>query len=139
MQEKIEKIPSITPSEWEIMNVLYQEGSLASRDIFAALPKERGWTIRTVKTLLGRLVAKNALDYDQIGNSYLYRPVFVREDLLRKEVPDFVDHVLGGSLTPLLLHCVKNETLSETQYKKMLAIIGEQVPVSAGACPGRKR
>ncbi len=122
MKNKTE-IPAITASEWEIMNALYQQGALASRDIFAALPKNRGWTIRTVKTLLGRLVAKNALDYDQIGNSYLYRPVFPRESLLRKELPDFVDHVLGGSIAPLLMHCVRNETLSEEQYREMLRIL----------------
>ena len=116
-------IPSVTAAEWEIMNVLYQHGKLASRDIFANLPQERGWTIRTVKTLLGRLVAKNAIDYEQIGNSYLYRPVFSRESLLTKELPDFVEHVLGGSIAPVLLHCVENETLTEKQYQEMLRIL----------------
>ncbi len=127
MKNKTE-IPAITASEWEIMNALYRQGALASRDIFAALPKNRGWTIRTVKTLLGRLVAKNALDYDQIGNSYLYRPVFPRESLLCKELPDFVDHVLGGSIAPLLMHCVRNETLSEEQYREMLRILEPNSP-----------
>ena len=68
----------LSPAEWEIMKIFWDRGPLAARDVYAQLPKKRGWAYKTVKTLLSRLVAKEALAYDQVGNSYLYRPAVDR-------------------------------------------------------------
>ncbi len=65
---------ALSPAEWEIMKVFWDLGPMAARDVYAALPRDCSWAYKTVKTLLSRLVAKEALAYDQIGNSYLYRP-----------------------------------------------------------------
>ena len=75
---------ALSAAEWEVMKIFWDHGPLAARDVFARLPKRREWAYKTVKTLLSRLVAKEALAYDQIGNSYLYRPVVDREDMTRR-------------------------------------------------------
>ena len=77
---------TLSPAEWEIMKIFWEHGPLAARDVYAQLPKKRGWAYKTVKTLLSRLVAKEALAYDQVGNSYLYRPVVDRDRMTRQEV-----------------------------------------------------
>ena len=66
-RKKNETPPSISPAEWEVMKVLWEKGELAARDIYAALPEGHGWAYKTVKTLIARLVAKGAVDYEQIG------------------------------------------------------------------------
>ena len=71
--------PGLSAAEWEVMKILWDHGPLAARDVYARLPKRRGWAYKTVKTLLSRLVAKEALAYDQIGNSYLYRAAVDRD------------------------------------------------------------
>ena len=37
-------------------------------------PPNAGWSANTVKTLLGRLIGKNAIAYEEDGRRYLYRP-----------------------------------------------------------------
>lgn len=94
---------SLSPAEWEVMNALWDHGPMAARDVFAALPAGadgapgRGWAYRTVKTLLSRLVAKGALDYEQVGNSYLYRPAVEREAMAHQEVRGVLDRLRGGA------------------------------------------
>ena len=70
--------PALSPAEWEVMKTLWEQGPLDARSVFKALADEREWAYQTVKTLLSRLVAKGAVEYDQVGNSYLYRPAVPR-------------------------------------------------------------
>lgn len=85
--------PALSPAEWEVIKVLWDRGPSAARDVFAALPPDHGWAYRTVKTLLSRLVAKGAVDYEQIGNSYLYRPAVTQEEMTRQEVGGVLDRL----------------------------------------------
>lgn len=65
----------ITPSEWEVMRVLWAHGELGSSDIVKVLQKKREWKPTTTKTLLSRLVAKGYVETKEDGNRYLYRPL----------------------------------------------------------------
>lgn len=96
-------LPALSPAEWEVMKVLWDAGPLAARDVFAALPPDadgapaQGWAYRTVKTLLSRLVAKHAIDYEPIGNSYLYRTAVAQEELTRQEVDGVLERLLANT------------------------------------------
>lgn len=70
----------ITPSEWEVIRVLWANGELGSSDIVAVLQKKRGWKPTTTKTLLSRLVTKGYIETKSVGNRYLYRPLISERD-----------------------------------------------------------
>ena len=76
--------PRLSEMEWEVMKPLWTHGPLAARDVYEKVPDGYGWAYKTVKTMLARLVKKGALAYDQVGNSYLYRPVYSREAMVRE-------------------------------------------------------
>jgi len=116
-------LPSVSPAEWEIMKVLWDHGAMAARDVIARLPEGHGWADKTVKTLLSRLVAKGALDYEQIGNSYLYRPACTRDEVTREEVRSFVSRVLDGSLSPVLAHFIEEQKLSDQDLKQLQQLL----------------
>ena len=97
-------IPKLSELEWEVMKPLWEQGPMAARDIFQAVPEEQGWAYKTLKTMLARLVKKGALTYDQIGNSYLYKPAFSREEITRSTMGSFVDRVFDGALQPFLAY-----------------------------------
>jgi BlaI family transcriptional regulator, penicillinase repressor len=121
--------PSVSNAEWEIMKVLWDHGPLAARDVYASLPENHGWAYKTAKTLLSRLVAKGAITYEQIGNSYLYKAALARSQVTRHEVRTFVDRVLDGSLAPLLAHFVNERELSDAEIadlKKLLDSRGKK-------------
>lgn len=112
-------VPKLSELEWEVMKPLWENGPMAARDIYQAVPDEQDWAYKTLKTMLARLVKKGALTYDQIGNSYLYRPVFSREEITRSTMGSFVDRVFDGALQPFLAYFA--EAVDEDELKLLRA------------------
>lgn len=125
-RKKVDRLPSLSNAEWEVIKPIWEKGPLAARDVYAALPKGHGWAYKTVKTLLSRLVAKGALEYEQIGNSYLYRTVYTRDRITRKEVKKFLDRVMDGALGPALSYFVKDRKLSEEEIARLRQLLDEK-------------
>lgn len=118
--------PGLSPAEWEIMKTLWDHGPLAARDVFARLPDQRGWAYKTVKTLLSRLVAKNAVAYDQIGNSYLYRSAVDRQSVTKLEVRSIFQRLASEACAPILAQFIEEADLSDLDIKKLKRQLDEK-------------
>ncbi len=79
-------LPNISDAEWEVMNVVWDDGPLGAAEVAERLATSTDWTEATVKTLLGRLVKKGALTYEIDGRRYLYRALglTVRDRLVER-------------------------------------------------------
>ena len=131
--------PKISNAEWEVMKPLWDEGPMAARDVFAALPPNHGWAYKTVKTLLSRLVAKGAITYEQVGNSYLYRAAYTRNQMTRKEVRGFVDRVLEGAALPMLAHFIEQHDLTDEEIEQLRNLLDRKQHKSDGTYDSGKR
>src|SRR5689334_10456163 len=105
----MKNLPKISETEWEVMKVLWTKSPLAAEDVIAALVAQDDWHPKTVKTLLNRLVKKQALGFEKDGRAYLYRPLVREADCVRAVSDSFLDRVFGGSLTPMLAHFVERK------------------------------
>jgi BlaI family penicillinase repressor len=110
--------PRISELEWEIMKPLWEKGEMAARDIFQNISPERQWAYKTVKTMLSRLVKKGAIVYDQVGNSYLYRAAYSREEITRAATGSFIHRVFDGALRPFLAHFIEHVSPEELSVLK---------------------
>ncbi|WP_369403870.1 BlaI/MecI/CopY family transcriptional regulator [Secundilactobacillus silagei] len=62
MSESIQNsVQEITPSEWELMRIVWTKGKIYSRELIDLLQEKRSWSDSTIKTLLRRLVKKGLL------------------------------------------------------------------------------
>ena len=86
----------ISDAEHAVMEVLWDEAPLDAQSIFDRLASTQSWTLATVKTLLSRLVAKDALATEAEGRKFLYRPVIARTDYVSGESRRLVDRLFGG-------------------------------------------
>ena len=129
MPQKVKKpeTPTVSPAEWEIMETFWQRGPMAARDVYAALSKSNTRDIKTVRTLLSRLVEKGALGYDQIGNSYLYRAEYTRDQLICGEVRSVANRVLDGSVSALFASFIREEELTPGEIKQLRKLL-EDLP-----------
>ncbi len=118
--------PSLSPAEWQVMQILWDRGPLDARSVFAASPESRDWAFPTVKTLLSRLVAKGAADYDQVGNSYLYRAAVPREDMTRQEVRSVLDRVVGAAMSPVLAQFIDEAELSDDDIRNLQQLLADK-------------
>lgn len=48
----------MTPSEWEVMRIIWTKRSVSSLDVIEVMQRKRDWSESTIKTLLGRLTKK---------------------------------------------------------------------------------
>ena len=122
-----EQIPTVSQAEWEVMEVFWADGAHAARDVYAALSRARSWDIKTVRTLLSRLVEKGTLDYDQIGNSYLYRAAYTKDQLICGEVRNVANRTLDGSVSALFASFIREESLDVDEIKKLRKLLDERL------------
>jgi predicted transcriptional regulator len=115
----------ISDAEHAVMEVLWEESPLTAQDVAERVPAERGWSANTVKTLLGRLLAKNAIAHEEEGRRYLYRPLVEREDYVAGESQRLIDRLFGGKLTPLVAHLAERDQLTAQDIAEIEAILKE--------------
>lgn len=116
--------PRISETEWEVMQVLWARGSATSQEIVDALiARDATWHPKTAKTLLNRLVKKQALGYRKEGRAYIYRPVVQEKDCVTAESKSFLDRVFGGSLRPMLAHFVEHQRLSRREIDELRKLL----------------
>ena len=115
----------ISDAEHAVMEALWRESPRTAADISDEIGDERGWSLATVKTLLGRLVSKQAIAAEPDGRRFLYRPLVERADYIGGESRRLVDRLFGGRAAPLLLHLVEAEALSEADIDEIERLIKE--------------
>ena len=102
----------ISDAEHAVMEVLWDDSPLTAQDVVDRVDPARGWSANTVKTLLGRLTAKNAIGTEADGRRYLYRPLVEREAYVEGESRRLIDRLFGGKLTPLVAHLAERDALT---------------------------
>ena len=79
-----------------------------------------------------RLVAKGALQYEQVGNSHLYQPACSRERLARRELHRFVDRVLDGAGASAILHLIEETELDDQEVDRLRQLLEKKQKQSRG-------
>ena len=115
----------ISEAEQAVMEVLWNEAPLAAADVAERVDPERGWSLRTVKTLLSRLLAKGVLAHEEAGRRYLYRPVLRREDWVAEESGRLIDRMFGGRVTPLVAHLAERDRLTPADIAEIEKLLRE--------------
>ena len=113
----------ISEAEHAVMEVLWQDAPLTAQDVAERVDPERGWSAATVKTLLGRLLAKRAVSHEVDGRRYLYQPAVAREDYVAGESRKLIDRLFGGRLTPLVAHLAERDELSSQDIAEIEALL----------------
>ena len=113
----------IGESEFAVMEVLWKEAPLTAMEVAERVPAERKWSVRTVKTMLGRLLAKGILTHEEEGRRYLYRPAIAKEDYVAQESRRLLDRMFGGKLSPLVAHLAERQQLSSKDVEEIQALL----------------
>jgi BlaI family penicillinase repressor len=120
------KAPRISDAEWEVMQVVWDKAPLTSNDIADQLAEDHDWDVRTIKTMLNRLVKKGALKFKTQGRSYLYSPTVTQDTCVKEETDRFLGRVFRGSTTPLIAHFIENAQLSKEEIGELRHILSRK-------------
>ena len=86
---------------------------------------DQGWSDKTVKTLLNRLLTKKAVTATRDGRRYLYAPVVPRADYIQDESRGLIDRLFDGKLAPLVSHFAETKQLSAEDIAELKRLIAE--------------
>lgn len=119
----MQRMPRISEAEWKVMKALWAKSPLTANEVIAALAGVCKWNDRTIRTLLTRLVRKNAIAHRNTGRSYQYHPLVGERQCVKEETRSFLLRVYDGSLMAMLLSLLNENELSVDQMsdvKRML-------------------
>ncbi|PKB25746.1 putative transcriptional regulator [Novosphingobium kunmingense] len=115
----------ISDAEHAVMEALWAKSPLTANEVADAVAPARGWGLATVKTLLSRLVAKQAVLTEPDGKRFLYSPALERDAYVGGESRRLVDRLFGGRAAPLFAHLAEAEALSEADIAEIEALLRE--------------
>jgi predicted transcriptional regulator len=113
----------ISEAEHAVMEVLWREAPLGAAEVSAKVDPVRGWSARTVKTLLSRLLSKGVIAHEEDGRRYLYRPAVSRDAFLARESGRLIDRMFGGRITPLVAHLAEQNRLTPADIEEIEALL----------------
>ena len=113
----------IADTEWLVMRVVWQMGPVGAAEVIAAVLPQTGWSHRTVRTLLNRLVKKGALRAEMVDGRNIYRAKVAQSQCVRQESRSFLNRVFGGDAGRMLVHFVQNEKITPEQIKELKALL----------------
>jgi predicted transcriptional regulator len=115
----------ISEAESAVMEILWRRSPLAAEEVVAALDKSQDWQEATIKTLLNRLLKKNAIRAEKDGRRYLYSPLLARADWVQTQSEGLLDRLFGGRVAPLVAHFSERRKLSRKDVAELKRLIAE--------------
>jgi BlaI family transcriptional regulator, penicillinase repressor len=116
----------LSDAELCVMEVLWSAGQpLTANEVAGRVPPDRAWSFATVKSLLSRLLAKNAVEPAKDGRRFLYSPAVEREPYVAAESRRFMTRLFGGKLSPLFARLAQDEALDDADLAEIEAMIRE--------------
>ena len=113
----------ISTAESQVMKALWAKSPLTAEEIIAALPNDQDWADATVKTLLNRLLKKDAIAAEREGRRFLYRPLVAQDDYVHTESQGLLDRLFDGKLAPLVAHFSQREKLSDEDVAELRRLL----------------
>ncbi len=103
---------AISEAESLIMQCLWESSPQSAEALVAILTQQQNWQEATVKTLINRLLKKEAIRAEKDGRRYLYTPRLKREQWIAAESKQFLSRLFDGKLSPLIAHFQQHKKLS---------------------------
>ncbi len=116
----------LTKAEWQIMNALWEKHPATARQVMEQLPAGVHWAYTTIKTMLTRLVEKEAVSEAKQGNTSVYDPLVSQRKARLSAFRSLVDQAFDGAMGPLVHFLAEEEPLTPKQKKELAALLQDE-------------
>ena len=113
---------NISESEWTVMEYLWNNPMVTITEIRKAL-SSTGWSDSTIKTLVRRLVSKNAVAINDEAATFRYYPLISQQECRLKETKSFINRVYDGSISMFVTNLAADSNLTDKETEELLALI----------------
>ncbi len=114
---------SISDSELEVLKELWQVPVLTARQLTDRLLERTDWSEPTIKTLLLRLLQKNAVKRTRKDKVFVYSAGIAREEYQYYAGRSMLDRLFNGMAGDFLTCLVRNEKMSADEIESLKKLL----------------
>ena len=118
-----EDLYSLTPSEWLLMECLWEHSPRTGREAVEDLSLRAGWSRSTTLTMLRRMTEKGLIACDEAGAVLQYSPLINRDVAVQRETGNFLKRVYNGSVSMLISAMAKEQKLTKSELEELKEIL----------------
>ncbi|UCG47664.1 MAG: BlaI/MecI/CopY family transcriptional regulator [Phycisphaerales bacterium] len=119
-------LPPVSPSETEILRLVWQLGRATVQDVCDRLPAGRDITYATVQTLLRRLEKKGYVRHYSKGKAHVFCAAVKSEDVIKRSVGDFLERLFGGDPLPLMQYLAEHGRIGADDIEGLKKLVEKQ-------------
>jgi predicted transcriptional regulator len=116
-------MPDISKTELKVLEAIWQGHPVTSSDIVDRLNQQEPWHDKTVKTLIGRLVKKQAITFQKQGKRYLYSPLISQKDYQAQQSHSVISGFFKGKVSPLIAMFAQQNKLQKEDIDELKQLI----------------
>ncbi|WEV45068.1 CopY/TcrY family copper transport repressor [Streptococcaceae bacterium ESL0687] len=110
-------INTISDAEWDVMRVIWTNGSATVDDVASKIDPSHGWQLSTIKTLLGRLVKKEMLSTQKEGRRYIYSARLSEGEAAREMADELADKICTKQRVQAIAELIKISDFTEADLE----------------------
>lgn len=114
---------TLTPVEFELMNILWEIGQGTVRDVMAHLPNNRMLAYTSVSTILRILQQKKIIAAKKMGKQHIYIPTLSKQNFATHSVKKIVTQVFSGNSVELVAHLMNKKNISMDELSAIQKLI----------------
>lgn len=120
----MEKQPMLTHSEWQVMELLWQQPHTLM-ELVSKLEKSMLWSKSTVATMVRRMCEKELISYSEEDRTRIYRPNVSRDEVSARETESLLQRAYHGSVGLLVSAMAQRHDLTKADIDELYAILKE--------------
>jgi predicted transcriptional regulator len=115
----------ISKTELKVLEAIWQSNPITSSEIVERLNEHGDWHEKTVKTLIGRLVKKQAIAFQKEGRKYLYYPLVSQHDYQLQQSNSLIGGFFKGKVSPLIAMFAQQNKLKKEDIQELKQLIDQ--------------
>ncbi|MDL2215458.1 BlaI/MecI/CopY family transcriptional regulator [Ruminococcaceae bacterium OttesenSCG-928-N02] len=122
-------LPHITQSEWNVMKELWKKSPLTAAALVENVQAEQMLATTTIKTLLRRLIAKEAVGFtidEKNAKLYYYFPLVSEEECVKKAGKEFLKQYHQDNVESLFATFMDSTDLSGEEIDHLRALLEQK-------------
>jgi predicted transcriptional regulator len=109
--------------EFDVLQYIADHHPITVREVATHFAETSGQARTTLLTVMERLRAKGYLTRRKSGGVHRYAPTLSKSDLLHRVVGNFVEDVLGGSVTPFVAYLSRSSLLNDDEVRRLEGLL----------------
>ena len=108
-------------SELKLMELIWNKEPISEKELSILASKCIGWNKNTTYTIIKKLIEKGIVSRTE--PNFICTSLIKKEEVQTAETMSLIDRLYQGSKKAFFAHFLKEENLSEEEYKELQAII----------------